>query len=107
MNIAAKPKSAAAETPEFELRSGDLLKQIKKSGGPVFLTRKGRAAAVAIDVKSYRQMRAQIDQLNDIVAIGRGLDAAERGAVRPWELAEADMRKKLGLPRRRYRTGRG
>lgn len=107
MNIAVKPKLAPARSSEFELRSGDLLKQIKKSGGPVVLTRKGRAAAVAIDVKSFRQMRAQIDRLNDIVAIGRGLDAAERGATRPWELVEAEMRKKLGLPRRRYRTGRG
>ena len=107
MNIPLKAKQIHADTLEFELRSGDLLKRMKRSGGTVVLTRRGRAAAVALDLKSYRRMLAQVGQLEDIEAIRLGLDAARRGQTRPWEQVEAQLRKKLGLPGPRYRTSRG
>jgi len=67
-------KRVRASDSEFELGSGELIAEMRKSGGKVLLTRKGRAAAVAIDVKSYRRIMAQVDQLETIRGIQRGLD---------------------------------
>ena len=92
---------------EFELGSGELVSEMRKSGGKIVLTRKGRATGVALDMKSYRQIMDQVRQLEDIQAIQRGLEAADRGQKRPWDEAAADIRGKLGLSRRGHAAGRG
>ena len=86
---------------------GKLIDEVRRLGGPVVVRRRGRAMVVALDVKSYRQMLEQVRQLEDIKAIRCGLDAANRGETRPWVEVDAEIRAKLGLPRRRNGAGRG
>ena len=101
-------KSAATRVKsKVELGSNELIDEVRRSDGPVFVTRRGRAAAVVLDVKSYRHMLEQVRQLEDIKAIRRGLEAANRGETRPWEEVHAAIRGKLGLTRRRHGAGRG
>jgi PHD/YefM family antitoxin component YafN of YafNO toxin-antitoxin module len=104
---ARQRKRTTASDREFELGSSELIAEIRKSGGQVVLTRNGRAAGVAVDLKSYRHMMDQARQLEDIKAIRRGLEAANRGETRPWAEVDAEIRGKLGLPRRRHGAGRG
>jgi PHD/YefM family antitoxin component YafN of YafNO toxin-antitoxin module len=42
---------------------GDLVAEIRKAGGRVLLTRKGRAAGVALDLNSYRSIMDQVEQI--------------------------------------------
>jgi len=105
--MSARQRKNMASDRQFELESSQLFAEIRKSGGHVVLTRKGRAAAVAVDLKSYRYMLEKARQLEDIKAIRRGLEAANRGETRPWAAVDADIRGKLGLPRRRHGAGRG
>lgn len=71
---AGQRKRAAAAGPQYELGSGDLVAEIRKAGGKVLLTRKGRATGVALDLKSYRYIMDQVDQLEAMRGVQRGLD---------------------------------
>jgi PHD/YefM family antitoxin component YafN of YafNO toxin-antitoxin module len=59
---------------QFELGSGELVAEMRKAGGSVVLTRKGRATGVALNMKSYRHMMDQVDELETFRGIKRGLD---------------------------------
>jgi PHD/YefM family antitoxin component YafN of YafNO toxin-antitoxin module len=101
-------KSAPARVKaETKQAYGKLVDEVRRADGPVVVKRQGRAAVVALDVKAYRRMLQQVRQLEDLQAIRRGLDAANRGDTRPWAEVRAEIEGKLGLPRRRNRTGRG
>ena len=65
----------------FRRRSGDFMKQLKKSERPVVLTVKGKAAAIVQDAEAYQR-------LLDIAAQAD----AEEGSDRAWNLARGRTR---------------
>ncbi len=71
---ASHRKRASATNPQFELGSGELVAEMRRAGGRVVLTRKGRATGVALDMKSYRKIMNQVDELETMRGIKRGLD---------------------------------
>ena len=63
----------------FRRRSGDFLKQLKKSKRPVVLTVKGKAAAIVQDAEAYHRL-LDIAALADArEGIRQGLEQAKRG----------------------------
>jgi prevent-host-death family protein len=67
----------------FRRRSGDFLKQLRKSKRPVVLTVKGKAAAVVQDAEAYQKL-LDIAALADVEeGIRQGLEDVKKGRTRP------------------------
>ena len=67
----------------FRRRSGDFIKQIKKSKRPVVLTVNGRAAAVVQDAEAYQRLLDIAATADAAEGIRQGLEDAKKGRVRP------------------------
>jgi len=83
----------------FRRRSGDFMKQLKKSKRPVVLTVKGKAAAIVQDAEAYQQLldiaaRADADE-----GIRQGLEDAKKGKTRPARQFFAEFEATHGVPR--------
>jgi prevent-host-death family protein len=83
----------------FRRRSGDFMKQLKKTKRPVVLTVKGRAAAIVQDAEAYQRLldiaaRADVEE-----GIRQGLDDVVHGRTRPAREVFDELRHKHGIPR--------
>ena len=66
----------------FRRRSGDFLKQLKKSKRPVVLTVKGRAAAIVQDAEAYQRLLDIAARADAQEGIRQGLEDIREGRVR-------------------------
>jgi prevent-host-death family protein len=66
----------------FRRRSGDFMKQLKKSKRPVVLTVKGKAAAVVQDAEAYQRLLDIAARADAEEGIRQGLENAKEGKVR-------------------------
>jgi len=69
----------------FRRRSGQFLKQIKKSKRPVVLTVNGKAAAVVQDAGAYQRLLDIAARADAREGIRQGLEDARKGRSRPAE----------------------
>ena len=69
----------------FRRRSGDFMKQLRKSKRPVVLTVKGRAAAVVQDAESYQRLLDIAARADAREGIRQGLEEARQGKGRDAE----------------------
>ena len=69
----------------FRRRSGDFMKQLKKSKRPVVLTVKGKAAAVVQDAEAYQRLLDIAARADAVEGIRQGLESAKRGEGRNIE----------------------
>src|SRR6266571_1536358 len=69
----------------FRRRSGDFMKQIKKSKRPVVLTVNGKAAAVVQDAEAYQRLLDIAARADAKEGIRQGLEDARKGRMRPVE----------------------
>lgn len=83
----------------FRRRSGDLMKQLKKSKRPLVLTVNGRAAAVVQDAEAYQRLLDIAASANTEEAIRQGLDDVTHQRTRPARQAFDAVRRKHDLPR--------
>ena len=67
----------------FRRRSGDFLKQLKKTKRPVVLTVRGKAAAVVQDGEAYRRLLDIAARVDAGEGIRQGLEDAGKGKIRP------------------------
>ena len=67
----------------FRRRSGDFMKQLKKSKRPVVLTVNGKAAAVVQDAKAYQRLLDIAAHADAAEGIRQGLENAKEGKLRP------------------------
>jgi prevent-host-death family protein len=67
----------------FRRRSGDFMKQLKKSKRPVVLTVNGKAAAVVQDAEAYQRLLDIAAQADAEEGIRQGLENAKEGKLRP------------------------
>ncbi len=85
----------------FRRRSGDFMKQLKKSRRPVVLTVKGKAAAVVQDAEAYQRLLDIAAAADVREGIRQGLDDARKGRTRParefFAEFEAELQRKYGL----------
>jgi prevent-host-death family protein len=83
----------------FRRRSGDFMKQLKKSKRPVVLTIKGRAAAIVQDAEAYQRLLDIAARADSGEGIRQGLDDAAHGRTRPAKEVFDDIRRKHGISR--------
>jgi prevent-host-death family protein len=83
----------------FRRRSGDFLKQLRKSKRPVVLTVKGKAAAVVQDAEAYQKL-LDIAALADAdEGVRQGLEYVKKGRVRPVREFFKEFEAKHGIRR--------
>lgn len=83
----------------FRRRSGEFIKQLKRSKRPVVLTVNGRAAAVVQDAEAYQRLldiaaRADVDE-----GIRQGLEDVKKRRRRPARDFFNEFEASYGLPR--------
>jgi prevent-host-death family protein len=81
----------------FRRRSGDFMKQLKKSRRPVVLTVKGKAAAIVQDAEAYQRLLDIAASADSEEGIRQGLDDVAHGRTRPAEEVFDDIRRKHGI----------
>ena len=78
----------------FRRRSGDFMKQLKKSKRPVVLTVNGKAEAIVQDAEAYQRL-LDIAALADAEeGVRQGLDDVARGRTRPAREVFDEIRRK-------------
>ena len=83
----------------FRRRSGDFMKQLRKSKRPVVLTVKGKAAAIVQDAEAYQRLLDIAARADPEEGIRQGLEDANRGKVRPAREFFAEFEAKHGIRR--------
>jgi prevent-host-death family protein len=83
----------------FRRRSGDFLKQLKKTKRPVVLTVKGKAAAVVQDAEAYQHLLDLAASADVDEGIRQGLDDVAHGRTRPAKEVFEDIRRKRAVRR--------
>jgi prevent-host-death family protein len=81
----------------FRRRSGDFMKQLKKSKRPVVLTVKGKAAAIVQDAEAYQRLLDIAARADSEEGIRQGLDDVAHGRTRPAKEVFDDVRRKHGI----------
>ncbi len=83
----------------FRRRSGDFMKQLKKSKRAVVLTVKGKAAAIVQDAEAYQRLLDIAARADAEEGIRQGLDDVAHGRTRPARAVFDDIRRKHDIPR--------
>ena len=83
----------------FRRRSGDFMKQLRKSRRPVVLTVKGKAAAVVQDAEAYQRLLDIAARADAAEGIRQGLEDAKKGKVRPAREFFDEFEARHGIPR--------
>jgi prevent-host-death family protein len=83
----------------FRRRSGDFMKQLKKSQRPVVLTVKGKAAAIVQDAAAYQRLLDLAARADAEEGLRQGLDDVAHGRTRPAREAFDEIRRKYDIPR--------
>jgi prevent-host-death family protein len=83
----------------FRRRSGDFMKQLKKSKRPVVLTVKGRAVAVVQDAGAYQRLLDLAARADVLEGIRQGIEDMDKGKARPAEEFLAEFEARHGLRR--------
>ena len=83
----------------FRRRSGEFLKQLKKSKRPVVLTVQGKAAAIVQDAGAYQRLLDIAAQANASEGIRQGLEDVKEGKVRPARKFFKEFEARHDLPR--------
>ena len=83
----------------FRRRSGDFMKQLRKSKRPVVLTVKGKAAAVVQDAEAYQRLLDIAAKADAREGIRQGLQDYKDGRVRDAEEFFAEFEAAHGISR--------
>ena len=83
----------------FRRRSGDFMKQLKRSQRPVVLTVKGKAAAVVQDASAYQRLLDIAARANAEEGIRQGLEDAKKRRVRAARGFFEEFEAERGIPR--------
>ena len=81
----------------FRRRSGDFIKQLRKSRRPVVLTVKGKAAAVVQDAQAYQRLLDIAASADAREGIRQGLEDARKGRTRSAREFFEEFEAKYGL----------
>ena len=83
---------------EFKRKTPNFLRQMKETGQPVILTVNGKAELVVQDAGSYQKLLEEVDRLQAVEAIRKGLEAVREGRTVSVEAFDKEMRVKHGIP---------
>jgi prevent-host-death family protein len=83
----------------FRRKSGEFLKQLKKSKRPIVLTVNGKAEAVVQDAEAYQRLLDTAARVDVDEAIRQGIEDIARRRTRPARDVFNEMRRRYGVPR--------
>ena len=83
----------------FRRRSGDFMKQLRRSKRPVVLTVRGKAAAVVQDAEAYQRLLDIAAEADAGEGIRQGLEDVEKGKVRPARVFFDEFEDRHGISR--------
>lgn len=83
----------------FRRKSGQFLKQIKKSKRPVMLTVNGKAEAVVQDAAAYQRLLDIAARADIYEALRQSEDDIAHGRTRPAREVFNELRRRYGIPR--------
>jgi PHD/YefM family antitoxin component YafN of YafNO toxin-antitoxin module len=83
----------------FRRRSGEFLKQLKKSKRPLVLTVKGKAEAIVQDAQAYQRLLDIAAQADAVEGIRQGLVDVRERKVRPVREFFDAFETRRGIPR--------
>ena len=83
----------------FRRRSGDFMKQLRRTRRPMVLTVKGKAAAIVQDAEAYQRLLDIAARADPAEGIRQGLEDVKRGRLRPARDFFEDFEAGRGLPR--------
>ena len=83
----------------FRRKSGDFMKQLKKSKRPVVLTVKGKALAVVQDADAYQRLLDIAARADVFEAVRQGLDDSTHGRSGPAKEVFDEIRRRNDIPR--------
>jgi len=83
----------------FRRKSGDFMRQLKRSKRPVVLTVRGKAAAVVQDADASQRLLDIAAKGDVLEAIRQGLDDVARGRTRPARKVFDEIRRRNDIPR--------
>lgn len=86
---------------DFQRNASALVRSLRRSGRPVFLTVNGRPRLVVQAAEAYERLMERVERAATIEDLRKGLEAFDRGEGVPALEALEAMRKKHGLPRPR------
>ena len=84
----------------FKLHASDLFREIRASGQPLWLTVNGKGKIVIQDAASYQKLLDQVDVLQSLIGIRRGLADVAAGRATSMRSFEKEFRKRRDLRRR-------
>jgi PHD/YefM family antitoxin component YafN of YafNO toxin-antitoxin module len=82
----------------FRRRSGDFMKQLKRSKRPMVLTIKGKAAAIVQDAEAYQRLLDIAARADAYEGIRQGLEQAKQGKGRDIEEFFVEFEAAHGIP---------
>jgi prevent-host-death family protein len=83
----------------FRRRSGDFMKQLKKSKRPVVLTVRGKAAAIVQDAGAYQRLLDVAASSDGEEGVRQGLEDLAHGRTHPAREVFDQIRRKHDIPR--------
>ena len=83
----------------FRRRSGDFMKQLKKSKRPVVLTVKGKAAAIVQDAEAYQRLLDIAASADAEEGTRQGLEDVAHGRTRSAKEVFDEIRRKHDISR--------
>jgi prevent-host-death family protein len=86
---------------EFKRNSTALLERLESSGCSQVLTVDGKPKAVLISVEVYERLAERVEKAETLEGIRRGIADMEAGRTMSLAEAEAEVRKRLGLRRKK------
>ena len=82
----------------FRRRSGDFLRQLRRTKRPVVLTVKGKAAAVVQDAAAYQRLLDIAAYADAAEGIRQGMEDVKQGKVRPARQFFDEFEAERGIP---------
>jgi prevent-host-death family protein len=86
---------------EFKRNTAEFMGQLEATGRPLVLTVNGEAKIVVQDAAAYQRLLEQIDRLEAIEGIRKGLESMKEGRGISFEQFKREMEKKYNLPSKR------
>lgn len=85
-----------------------MLEQLRRKGGPLYLTQRGEPRAVLLRVDEYRMLIEQLEHLDDSIEALLARERRQRGeeATRPLDEVIRERRERRLSPRPRSLRGR-
>jgi prevent-host-death family protein len=83
----------------FRRKSGQFLKQIKKTKRPIVLTVNGKAEAIVQDAEAYQRLLDIAARADVYEALRQSDDDIAHGRMRPAREVLDELRRRYGIPR--------